>query len=764
MTTKYTPYGTTLQSEQTDVPQPLCDLASACETHVGFDVHSFRKLTDSSYAVVVDVGDGTVDSGNSVGIRRRERLALCYVPDGVFPWEARALRTDFPLTMHQNHVRPGEPRSLCLYMESWSTVERSWTPQQFLSRVLWWLRETANENLHRADQPLEQLFFESPLRVVLPEDHFERLNDPSYRLKFLGRAATDTGITSLLGFIPNPSTTRDDAAKACYPLSVLLPPVTHGVVEEFPQNLRELIEKLAERAGDVSGLFRDQLRSLFAEGTSLPLDPSGRDMILLIIGVPLQRSGEPESTAVYGFLITDNLGRLGEALGAFFKAPGQREWYIDPGIGTLSRSPDLRSLERFRTDPVSIRLMPSKDQIRCYSGISDCDSSFRGIIAGLGSLGGAMAEIWAREAWGEWDYVDPDVVEPHNLPRHISPAEGVGVPKAHLISGLVETMFTVDHALGPVTNAHNRRLTADTEWLTDVLEHKDLVVDVSTTIEVPRDLSGLDRSARVASAFMTPSGRSSVLLMEDQSGYIRSLSLEAQYYRAILDNDVWGEHHLDGNKGHFSAGAGCRDITVALSNELVSLHAALLARQLRRLYSEESAQIRIWDHDDASGAVTPHTIPIASPVKASLGEWTVWWDTDVEQCMSSQRADALPNETGGVLLGFVDHKIKSIAIVLAMKAPEDSLSTPHSFARGVEGLLDQISECHRRTGRMVSYIGEWHSHPASCSSEPSSHDRRQLQYLTDAMAEDGAPAIALIISERSITVSLEAASTTIDLS
>lgn len=320
MTTDYVSYGTTVEeSDHEKLPQPLLDLASACEDCAGFEVLGFRKLADTCYAVIVDVGDGTVDGGNAVGIRRRERLALCYVPKDMFPWEARALRTDFPLTMHQNHVRPGEPRSLCLYMEPWSTVERSWTPQRFLNRVLWWLRETANENLHRADQPLEQLFFESPLRVVLPQDHFERLNDPSYRLKFLGRNAKDSGITSLLGFVPNPSTDRDDAEKVCYPLSVLLPPVTHGVVEEFPQNLRELIEKLAERAGDVSGLFRDQLRSLFPEGKPLTLNSSGTDMILLIIGVPLQRSGEPETTAVYGFLITDSLGQLGEALGAFLK-------------------------------------------------------------------------------------------------------------------------------------------------------------------------------------------------------------------------------------------------------------------------------------------------------------------------------------------------------------------------------------------------------------------------------------------------------------
>jgi len=274
----------------------------------------------------------------------------------------------------------------------------------------------------------------------------------------------------------------------------------------------------------------------------------------------------------------------------------------------------------------------------------------------------------------------------------------------------------------------------------------------------------MDRSARVVTLFLTPSGMSSVLLMEDQSGYIRSLSLEAQYYRAILTNDSWGLNHLKGNAGHFWIGAGCRDITMALSYELVSLHASILARQLRLLSTEEDAQIRVWDYEDSLGSVRSYDIQTFKPICAEVGSWTVWWDASIEEYISRLRIDALPNETGGILLGFVDQKVKTISLVLARCAPENSTSTPTKFVRGTLGVEHDIEECHRRTGRIVSYIGEWHSHPNGCSAEPSSDDHQQLEYVADVMARDGTPAIVMIVSDSSISVSLDEHTTTVALS
>ncbi|WP_196215526.1 Mov34/MPN/PAD-1 family protein [Piscirickettsia salmonis] len=138
-----------------------------------------------------------------------------------------------------------------------------------------------------------------------------------------------------------------------------------------------------------------------------------------------------------------------------------------------------------------------------------------------------------------------------------------------------------------------------------------------------------------------------------------------------------------------------------------------------------------------------------------VGAWTFLWDKSIEQHMLKYRSEMLPNETGGILLGFIDYKIKTICVVLATNAPGDSISSPHEFMRGMADLKDNLDECYNKTANVVSYIGEWHSHPNSYSATPSSSDKTQLKYLSDVMGREGLPGIMVIISEQNISVSID---------
>lgn len=765
MTIEHIDYGESLgASVSLNLPQPLRDLADACNDHSDFDIVEFRRISKESFALVVDAGDGTFDAENPVGIRRIERLAFVFNPYHGFPWEVRALRSDFPVTMHQNHVEPNSPRSLCLYVEPWSSVERTWSPQSFLARALWWLRETACDNLHQANQPLEQLFFEPADQFVLPEDHFERLTDTGYRIVFDQPPFACRGRFLYQARVIDGNSHPSYRGNQWIPITIILPPITHGRVEEHPRHLGDLIQKLESRGASISGSLREAIQDLVPEGESFDWPADQTNKILLVLGISLERDGKTERTDVYGFAIDKHLGRLGEDIGALMRSPGENKWFRNTVITEKAGVLDVDRLESYPLTPVGIRLMPSKQEVRESSGIAESPCDFNGVISGLGSLGSAVASIWSRESWGDWEYVDHDAIEPHNLSRHIALGPCVGMAKSEMMSIQAASMFSLEASESSMQNAHVRKLTDDLQWLKGFLEDKDIVIDASTTVEVPRDLSGMDRSARLTTIFITPSGRSSVLLMEDQPRYIRSLSLEAQYYRAILNNDSWGPDHLEGNAGYLWVGAGCRDITMSMSNELISLHASILARQVRLLSDKEEAHIKIWDHDGLSGSVSAHDIQASEPKYAEVGGWTVWWDASIEDCLSSLRDNELPNETGGVLVGFIDQKIKTISVVLARPAPEDSVSTPKEFLRGTAGVEEDIDECRRRTGGIVSYLGEWHSHPRGYPSDLSTHDRIQLDYLEDVMARDGNPAISMIVSDSTISVSLGQQTTTVELS
>lgn len=166
---------------RTDAERSLSPLAQsllkACENNPYIEVIELRAGEDLGpvEAIIIDACDGTVPRANPGGIHRNERLAITVGhSDGLrMPVIVRPLRKDFPALSHQHPTPPDAPRALCLYNIAWSAVERTWTAERFLSRLFWWLRESAALKLHREDQPLEQLFYMSPYQVLLPANFSE---------------------------------------------------------------------------------------------------------------------------------------------------------------------------------------------------------------------------------------------------------------------------------------------------------------------------------------------------------------------------------------------------------------------------------------------------------------------------------------------------------------------------------------------------------------------------------------------------------------
>jgi hypothetical protein len=131
--------------------------------------------------LVVEVECDGVPPQNPFGIDYRERLALCVSDNPKSLVEVLALRRDFPILMHENQGVVDAPASLCLYFDSAAAVLRTWTPQNFLRRIQWWLEKSAKAGLHPADQPVEHLFFASKYELVLPWNLDELRKNKSLR-------------------------------------------------------------------------------------------------------------------------------------------------------------------------------------------------------------------------------------------------------------------------------------------------------------------------------------------------------------------------------------------------------------------------------------------------------------------------------------------------------------------------------------------------------------------------------------------------------
>ena len=719
-------------------------LYHACYSNSSCDVLALKIDAHSgSQTIIVEFGDGTYDAENAAGIQRVERIALVYLPNAEFCWEARPLRKDFPVTIHQNHVLNGEPRCLCLYIEPWESVERSWTPELFLKRIFWWLRSSADGTIHGNDQPIEQLFFSSPYQIILPEGHFDLEANASKKLFFelidIKSVKTKTLIASYDKLVPN------DNSPFCLSVSIFLDPIENGPVEKYPDTLGELHDLLLKRGSDIVSPLKSALNEVMTE-QGLSIQKSEKEFVLLLLGIPRVRNGEIEKVDVCGFIINSGFCQLGEALSVYFQDKNENRWFRWVAIGGDQEAED----EPWRLLGIEIaetKCYPNPSQIRQLSGLDRDAEGPNGIIAGVGALGGSIAEIWSRECWGNWTYVDSDIVQPHNVVRHISTRHGIGLPKSYVVDSLTSSIHL--HEAGNANQHFISSILSQDPKLVASLRDSDLLIDISTTLHVPRELSRRTDVPRTVSAFITPSGNASVMLMEDNARSLRCTSLEAQYYRAILESD-WGSHHLAGHTDRIWVGAGCRQMTLILSNELIQLHAATLARQIRKGVSEANARISIWDHQEESGGIVSHSVEVFPSHSQILGDWEVCWDDGFLHSAIQYRAGALPNETGGILFGVIDQKDRTITLVKACSAPINSESTPSSFSRAAYESTEILDECHKRTAEVVTYVGEWHSHPRDYGALPSPDDLVQLDFLSESLQTEGMPALMMIVADHSV--------------
>jgi hypothetical protein len=63
---------------------------------------------------------------------------------------------------------------------------------------------------------------------------------------------------------------------------------------------------------------------------------------------------------------------------------------------------------------------------------------------------------------------------------------------------------------------------------------------------------------------------------------------------------------------------------MVISDELIKLHSAILARQIRLGRLNNQAQIKVWSLDDSTGQVNSHIVEVSPQKKVLLDNgWTI---------------------------------------------------------------------------------------------------------------------------------------------
>lgn len=677
-------------------------------------------------------------------IKSSEDIAVLFDLEDRCAPEVLALRRDFPPVPH-THLRDTEyPRSLCLYEEQYDEVKLRWTPTHFLTRLAEWLRDTAEGVLHRDDQPLEPLLTGDDLTTfVVDPNVFGDAKSSLFAWASMSALQDDPRW-------PTKRLSAEEApARATHLLTVIwTQPRTHGVIRRSPQTLQELHGFFEETGDDLIGTWRRLLRNA-ADELAAVREQINRLRVILLLVLPKQRTEghAAEGFDVRAFECTEcSLFDVGERLGVWVR-------HTDGSVGIIVGGDDQRDGSEVSLTSANCHLVCGRRALKRLSG-TDEDAQTKLVCVGAGALGSQVLVNLARMGFGTWSLLDHDVLLPHNVARHALLPEHIGKWKASCTADVMNTIL-VDSPPVQGVPANLLRLGPHEEALSCPAQEADLVVDMSTSVAVSRRLAReWAPQTRKVSLFLNPAGTDLVLLAEDAGRSVRLDCLEMQYYRHITAHPEQYAQHLRGTDGSVRYGNTCRDVSSRIPQDAIATLSGIASRAVRQVAADPQARIVIWQSHVQWLGVTVDEVRVQPVTSANSGAWSIIVDAHVCEAAQELRTSKLPNETGGVLLGSFDAQRKLLYVVDALPAPPDSREAPGAFERGTEGLPEQRKEIAEMSATWLDYIGEWHSHPPGCSTNRSSADCRQCEWIARTMHVEGLPGLMMIIGDEGPTFHL----------
>jgi proteasome lid subunit RPN8/RPN11 len=711
------------------IARNFCAWASRADCP-GITVTELRRNQDDGYEAVLLNVEVERPQDLAHPIRATEPVAVLFPVSGGQP-RILAVREDFPDTPHQNWTPQGAPCSLCVDDRPWIEARLSYTPADLARRIQLWLAKAARGELHDAAQPPEPLFFKSPLTFVIPSETLAE-GEPA----------------ELIGFIPpdNPAMViARPAAKAgaggepgrfvvlpfqVQPQSMArlrhAPGTLAALAQECAAGGIDLLETIRASMIDWAGLKDDNLRRLSAR-------------LAIIVAFPVKGPGDGLHHDLRGFVTLDTAGEVGTALGVI--APNDSGTGAKRGYIKLIGAKPTSKGEGVQIEPIEVHFAFDRGIGAAVAG--NVPDRRRAVLVGAGAIGSQLSLALAREGALSWSVIDQDILLPHNFARHGLFPWDTGAPKAVALARQLSLLTgeSVYAARADITNPP-AALKADIDAR---LAEADVIVDASASVAVARHLSDLAVKARRFSLFFNPAGTAVVLLAEASDRKVTLRDLEAQYHRLHLSDPGLANHLKVGGPGLRYSGS-CRSATNRIPANRASLLSAIAARGISAGLKNDGAAIQIWTVSD-DGEVKLIRRDAAPVTRHDLGEWRISYDDELLQALSRYRAEQLPNETGGVLLGITDTSQRSIHVAHVMRAPEDSRGSVAGFERGVVGLGDAVAQAAEASMHQLRYVGEWHSHPRGSSPMPSRIDLGQIAWLSAELQNEGLPALMAIAAD-----------------
>ncbi|MEU4249058.1 ThiF family adenylyltransferase [Amycolatopsis sp. NPDC026612] len=382
----------------------------------------------------------------------------------------------------------------------------------------------------------------------------------------------------------------------------------------------------------------------------------------------------------------------------------------------------------------------------------------RVLVLGCGALGAPIAEFCVRGGARRVQLVDQGVVHHGLLVRQPYRYDDIGYPKAEVLGERLRQTSPDVSIEDSVVDAV--QLVRGEAGLPEV----DLVIDATANraVAAALELTWRDHAERppLLSVMVSRTCEIGVATLALPGSGVAGVDVLRQLLLAASEDDGLRDLLDDllpdvARTEVFQPEPGCSDPTFAGS-------AADLAGFAGQLFTDALALLGL---PSPEGVLTPrkYATVVRSPsgdspgVQAHRHQWT----TDVvrpeaghgyqariaatafaairQEVLRSRELRGPECETGGLLLGQVDHAAKIVWITEVSGLPPGSAAWAEGLVLDAAEQRGRTAERRRRSRGLVGYLGMWHTHPRH-QATPSTIDRTAMAGLT----RNDAPAVLLI--------------------
>lgn len=125
----------------------------------------------------------------------------------------------------------------------------------------------------------------------------------------------------------------------------------------------------------------------------------------------------------------------------------------------------------------------------------------------------------------------------------------------------------------------------------------------------------------------------------------------------------------------------------------------------------------------------------------------VWMSQGLMQTCMDEAVRSFPLETGGTFMGWWADTTTAVINAVIGPGPEASHGR-HHFEPDQKWQIAKIAKHYEASGRLETYLGDWHSHPGASNAMLSWTDRRVLRRIINTpTARCSTPLMAVFFGE-----------------